>query len=168
MGYHLTLVKGPSCDTGRLRQLIISTVPGSELASDVSAELTFLLPFTSSQHFPSLLDTLESQSSSFSIFPLPLIYLPLLCCVSSSNSSSFFLLRTSWISLRVGPLLFLSFLFTHLPPSPLLSLLVSFLATHYPQEVLSLISLLTHFLRLCPLSPSPHCSLFFLLHHVSS
>ena len=61
VGYHLTLVKGPSCDTQQLRELIMSTVPGSELASDVSAELTFLLPFTSSQHFPSLLDTLERQ-----------------------------------------------------------------------------------------------------------
>ena len=64
VGYHLTLVKGPSCDTRQLCELITSTVPGSELASDVSAELTFLLPFTSSQHFPTLLDTLERESTS--------------------------------------------------------------------------------------------------------
>jgi ABC-type multidrug transport system ATPase subunit len=61
VGYHLTLVKADSCDTGRLSELIKSTVPGSQLASDVSAELTFLLPFTSSQHFPTLLDTLEND-----------------------------------------------------------------------------------------------------------
>jgi hypothetical protein len=74
VGYHLTLVKGRSCDTGRLSELIKSTVPGSQLASDVSAELTFLLPFTSSQHFPTLLDTLETQRSSlgFSSFGLSL------------------------------------------------------------------------------------------------
>ena len=78
MGYHLTLVKGRSCDTGRLSELIKSTVPGSQLASDVSAELTFLLPFTSSQHFPTLLDTLESKySPPLSSFSLSLVSLPL-------------------------------------------------------------------------------------------
>ena len=80
VGYHLTLVKGRSCDTGRLSELIKSTVPGSQLASDVSAELTFLLPFTSSQHFSTLLDTLESKyspplSSSLSFLSLSLVSL---------------------------------------------------------------------------------------------
>ena len=74
MGYHLTLVKTPSCDTGRLSHMITSTVPGSQLASDVSAELTFLLPFTSSQHFPTLLDTLESKMAS----PVPPLFSSLL------------------------------------------------------------------------------------------
>ena len=61
VGYHLTLVKTPSCDTRQLSDLITSTVPGAKLATDVSAELTFLLPFTSSQYFPTLLDTLERE-----------------------------------------------------------------------------------------------------------
>jgi ATP-binding cassette subfamily A (ABC1) protein 3 len=65
VGYHLTLVRGPACDSRGLSELITSTVPGSQLASDVSAELTFLLPFTSSQHFPTLLDTLEQQRERF-------------------------------------------------------------------------------------------------------
>ena len=82
MGYHLTLVKGRSCDTGRLSELIKSTVPGSQLASDVSAELTFLLPFTSSQHFSTLLDTLESKyspplSSSLSFLSLSRLFIGL-------------------------------------------------------------------------------------------
>ena len=61
-GYHLTLVKGPACKTARLSELVTSTVPGSQLDSDVSAELSFLLPFTSTQHFPQLLDALEGGS----------------------------------------------------------------------------------------------------------
>ena len=64
VGYHLTLVRGPACDSRGLSELITSTVPGSQLASDVSAELTFLLPFTSSQHFPTLLDTLERENNT--------------------------------------------------------------------------------------------------------
>ena len=64
VGYHLTLVKGPSCDSRQLCELITSKVPGAQLATDVSAELTFLLPFTSSQHFPTLLDTLERETTT--------------------------------------------------------------------------------------------------------
>ena len=39
-------------------------MPGSQLASEVSAELTFLLPFTSSQYFPTLLDRLERENNT--------------------------------------------------------------------------------------------------------
>ena len=93
VGYHLTLVKTPSCDTGRLSHMITSTVPGSQLASDVSAELTFLLPFTSSQHFPTLLDTLESKMAP----PVPPLFssLPLFM----SSFSLFFFLRNHTFSL---------------------------------------------------------------------
>ena len=61
VGYHLTLVKGPSCDSREMSELVTSTVPGSQLATDVGAELTFLLPFTSSQYFPVLLESLEGE-----------------------------------------------------------------------------------------------------------
>ena len=42
--------------------LVLGKVPGSQVVTDVGAELTFILPSTATHHFPALLDTFEGQA----------------------------------------------------------------------------------------------------------
>ena len=42
--------------------LVLGKVPGSQVVTDVGAELSFILPSTATHHFPALFDSLESQT----------------------------------------------------------------------------------------------------------
>ena len=39
--------------------LVLGKVPGSQVVTDVGAELSFILPSSATHHFPQLFDTLE-------------------------------------------------------------------------------------------------------------
>ena len=42
--------------------LVLGEVPGSQVVTDVGAELSFILPSTATHHFPALFDSLEGQT----------------------------------------------------------------------------------------------------------
>ena len=43
--------------------LVLGKVPGSQVVTDVGAELSFILPSTATHHFPPLFDTLEGGTT---------------------------------------------------------------------------------------------------------
>ena len=59
VGYHLTITKDGSRDAGRVEQLVKSFVPEAEQATDVGAELSFILPASSTPSFPVLFGRLD-------------------------------------------------------------------------------------------------------------
>ena len=59
MGYHMTMVKMPHCDSLAVTELVERMVAGAKLETDVGAELSFILPSQSSHQFPQLFDTLD-------------------------------------------------------------------------------------------------------------
>ena len=67
VGYHLTLVKDISCDSSRIEQLVKSFVPEAERVTDVGAELSFILPSSSTPSFPNLFDKLEADKTDLGI-----------------------------------------------------------------------------------------------------
>lgn len=67
VGYHLTLVKNPSCSVARLTSAIQSFAPSAHVLSDVGAELTFILRKKESSSFPALFQELESRRAAFGI-----------------------------------------------------------------------------------------------------
>jgi ABC-type sugar transport system ATPase subunit len=67
VGYHMTLVKSPSCDTSAVERLIVSSVPGSKLVGEASAELSFILPREQSSVFPQLFTSLETHRANLGI-----------------------------------------------------------------------------------------------------
>lgn len=54
--------------TDQVCDLVLGKVPGSQVVTDVGAELSFILPSTATHHFPSLFDTLEGQTTRSSCF----------------------------------------------------------------------------------------------------
>ena len=60
VGYHLTVVKEPHCDSGKITNVVERMVSGAKMVTDVAAELSFVLPSQSSSQFPDLFDLLES------------------------------------------------------------------------------------------------------------
>ena len=61
VGYHLTVVKDEKCDSDAVSELVKGTIPGSEVGTDVGAELSFILPAQSSHLFPGLFDTFNGK-----------------------------------------------------------------------------------------------------------
>ncbi|KAK3590754.1 hypothetical protein CHS0354_030992 [Potamilus streckersoni] len=73
-GYHMIIEKHPSCDVEALTQLIQTHVPMATLESQISAELSYLLPFHESPKFSKLFETMEISMeklgvNSFGISP---------------------------------------------------------------------------------------------------
>ncbi|KAK3590752.1 hypothetical protein CHS0354_030992 [Potamilus streckersoni] len=73
-GYHMIIEKHPSCDVEALTQLIQTHVPMATLESQISAELSYLLPFDESPKFANLFETVEVSMeklgvNSFGISP---------------------------------------------------------------------------------------------------
>ena len=62
VGYHMVVVKEPSCDSANVNGIVTSLVPGGKKLTDVGTELSFILPSNSSEHFPQLFDSLEGKS----------------------------------------------------------------------------------------------------------
>jgi ATP-binding cassette subfamily A (ABC1) protein 3 len=57
----MVIVKEPSCDTTKVSELVLGKVPGSQMATNVGAELSFILPSSATHYFPPLFDTLEGH-----------------------------------------------------------------------------------------------------------
>ncbi len=55
----MVVVKDAECDSSKVTHLVTSLVQGAEQVTDVGAELSFVLPSTSSPTFPALFDALE-------------------------------------------------------------------------------------------------------------
>lgn len=63
----MVIVKGKSCDTDRLTKLIQSHIPSAYVESQISAEISYLLPFNESQKFMKLFNEIEAQMSSLGV-----------------------------------------------------------------------------------------------------
>ena len=50
------------CVACQVCDLVLGKVPGSQVVTDVGAELSFILPSTATHHFPALFDSLEGQT----------------------------------------------------------------------------------------------------------
>ena len=61
VGYHMVVVKKPQCDSLKVTDIVMSIVEGAEQVTDVGAELSFILPSTSTGSFPALFDALEGE-----------------------------------------------------------------------------------------------------------
>jgi hypothetical protein len=66
-GYHLVMVKDKSCNVSNVTQLVQSHVKSAILESEISAELSYLLPFDQSKSFSKLFADVEQKKSSLGI-----------------------------------------------------------------------------------------------------
>ncbi|OWF34668.1 ATP-binding cassette sub-family A member 3-like [Mizuhopecten yessoensis] len=66
-GYHLVVVKSKTCDVNRLTSLVTSHIPRALVESDISAELSYVLPFEDSPKFEKLFEDIEKNASSLGI-----------------------------------------------------------------------------------------------------
>lgn len=60
-------MKGDSCDSSHVERTVKSVVADAEQATDVGAELSYILPSASTPSFPDLFDLLEAQKASLGI-----------------------------------------------------------------------------------------------------
>ena len=61
VGYHLTVVKDPSCTVDNVVSLVERMVAGAAVSTNIGSELSFTLPSQSSHLFAQLFDTFESM-----------------------------------------------------------------------------------------------------------
>ncbi|XP_074138922.1 phospholipid-transporting ATPase ABCA3-like isoform X2 [Sminthopsis crassicaudata] len=66
-GYHLVIVKEPTCNIEEISHLILNYVPTATVESNVAAELSFILPKESSNKFESLFTELEEKQTELGI-----------------------------------------------------------------------------------------------------
>jgi ATP-binding cassette subfamily A (ABC1) protein 3 len=66
-GYHLVVVKETTCDVQAVTRTVQSHVAGACLESDVSAELSFILPQESKSHFSALFTELDQNKEVLGI-----------------------------------------------------------------------------------------------------
>ncbi|KAK6173673.1 hypothetical protein SNE40_017083 [Patella caerulea] len=66
-GYHLVIVKSETCDVSELTQLVQSHIPSATLESEISAEISYLLPNEASPKFSSLFKDIEVQKDELGI-----------------------------------------------------------------------------------------------------
>ena len=67
VGYHLTIVKGDSCDPSQVERAVKSVVSDAEKSTDVGAELSYILPSSATGSFPQLFDKLEAEKAALGI-----------------------------------------------------------------------------------------------------
>ena len=67
VGYHLYIVKTPSCNADHVLRTINNYAHGVQLESNVGAELSFVLPKEQSAKFEQLLGYLEQNQASLGI-----------------------------------------------------------------------------------------------------
>jgi len=67
VGYHLYIVKNPSCQADNILEAIKIHVPEVQLESNVGAELSFVLPKEQSAQFEQLFGYLEQNQDSLGI-----------------------------------------------------------------------------------------------------
>ena len=63
----MTIVKEGSCDPSQVENVVKSLVPQAEQVTDVGAELSYILPSSSTQLFPELFDKLEVEKPMLGI-----------------------------------------------------------------------------------------------------
>ena len=63
----MVVVKGKTCDVDRLTKLVQSHIPTAFVESQISAEVSYLLPFTESPKFEKLFTEIESQLSNLGV-----------------------------------------------------------------------------------------------------
>ncbi|XP_060066261.1 phospholipid-transporting ATPase ABCA3-like [Ylistrum balloti] len=66
-GYHLVTVKTKDCDVSKVTNLIQGHIPRAFIESEISAELSYLLPFDESGKFVKLFEDLENKLSSLGL-----------------------------------------------------------------------------------------------------
>ncbi|XP_066910613.1 phospholipid-transporting ATPase ABCA3-like [Clytia hemisphaerica] len=67
VGYHMVMVKTPTCDVERVEKLIYHHIPTAELESDIGLELSFILPSEYSNKFEELFTEIESNREELGI-----------------------------------------------------------------------------------------------------
>ena len=67
VGYHMVMVKEPKCDVKNVSGIVRKYVPEATLESNISAELSFLLPKESSDRFEHLFTYLEDNKDTLGI-----------------------------------------------------------------------------------------------------
>lgn len=67
VGYHMTIVKDSSCDPSSVTSAVKSVVSEAEQATDVGAELSYILPSSATASFPTLFDKLEAEKETLGI-----------------------------------------------------------------------------------------------------
>ncbi|XP_035208285.1 ATP-binding cassette sub-family A member 3-like isoform X2 [Stegodyphus dumicola] len=66
-GYHLVMIKEPSCEVSVITDLILSHVPNAEMSSNIGSELKYVLPHESSYLFHGLFSELEKKKEELKI-----------------------------------------------------------------------------------------------------
>ncbi|OWF51665.1 ATP-binding cassette sub-family A member 3-like [Mizuhopecten yessoensis] len=66
-GYHLVVVKTKDCNVDELTKMIQTLIPTAVLESQISAELSYLLPFDQSAKFEELFEHIEKKSVELGI-----------------------------------------------------------------------------------------------------
>ena len=67
VGYQLVMAKKLTCDTATVTCVVQSHVAGARLSSDVSAELSYILPQESKASFSQLFTELDKNSEALGI-----------------------------------------------------------------------------------------------------
>lgn len=63
----MVMVKNKSCDVDRLTNLVRSHIPTATIESQVSAEISYLLPFAESRKFEALFREIEAKMSELGV-----------------------------------------------------------------------------------------------------
>ena len=66
-GYHLVVVKSKSCNVDQLTKMIQTYIPTANKESEISAEVSYLLPFNESAKFEKLFTDIEQNFSQLGI-----------------------------------------------------------------------------------------------------
>jgi len=67
VGYQMAIVKKSTCDTPTVTSVIQSNVAGARLSSDISAELSYILPHDSKADFSRLFAHLDRHKEDLGI-----------------------------------------------------------------------------------------------------
>ena len=67
VGYHMVIVKDTVCDVDKISEIVTKYVPEAQLESNISAELSYVLPSSSSQSFEAMFHHLESNRHDLGI-----------------------------------------------------------------------------------------------------
>ncbi|KAL3853225.1 hypothetical protein ACJMK2_016781 [Sinanodonta woodiana] len=66
-GYHMVMVKNKTCNVHRVTAVVKNYVPTATLESEISAEVSYLLPFDQSSMFEALFQEIESKMGELGI-----------------------------------------------------------------------------------------------------
>lgn len=67
VGYHMVIVKEPSCDVSKVTAMVTSHVPTATVESNIGAELSFILPSEATGNFENLFLELETRRKELGI-----------------------------------------------------------------------------------------------------